>query len=112
MDGNPVITPGRLPTVADFRKHGRFHHIRDLDIFPQLPSEILCWIYPDYHFNKSYFTPGYLDCLKFHCIDLIKSAKYEDEISDLHDQKQLLILRVEAELRVKILRELKSNLNN
>jgi len=94
-----------LPTVADFRKHGCFYHLREMDIYQDIPSEILCHIFPFYYFKKDCISQDFIENLKFYCIYLKNRAKYEDEINELNEQKELLINRIRNEMKLKLLKD-------
>ncbi len=98
-----------LPTVADFRRHGRFYHIENLDIYHNIPNELICYIFPHYFFQKKILNLKFIENYKNFCINLKKCAEYEDHIQEITDQKELLIRRLEDKIRDEIL---KKNLQN
>ncbi len=88
----------RMPTVTDFRRFGRFHMIQDLDIYHDLPSELLCHIFPGYIFEKGKMCKKFAEKLKIYCVCLRKQAEHEDLVQCLLDEKELLIRRVREKL--------------
>ncbi len=92
----------RMPIVTDFRRFGRFHMIHDLDIYHDLPGELLCHIFPDYIFVKGKVCKKFMEKLKMYCVYLKKQAEYEDLIQNLLDEKELLIRRVKENLIAEI----------
>jgi len=91
------------PQVEDFKRYGYFHGIQNLDIYHDVPSEILCYMFPYYHFMGDKIKPKFLRKLKLHCIYLKHRAEYEDRIMEKKDQKELLINRVEKIVEKKCL---------
>ena len=94
-----------LPNVCDFRKFGRFYHIQNLDIYHDLPNEILYYIFPLYIFIKDKINKQFILKLKDYCIYLKNTAEYEDYIEDLSDKKELLLRRLEDKLRSEIIKK-------
>lgn len=92
-----------LPTVADFRKYGRFYHIQDLDIYHEIPNEIIFFVFPHIFFVKHRINKKFIENLRNFCINLKKQADHEDYIQELKDRKELLIRRLEDKLRNKLL---------
>lgn len=88
----------KLPSVADFRRFGRFHCIKDLNIYHELPDEILCYVVPNYYFTKKWISRKVIENLRLHCINLKKQAEYEDFIQNLQDQKELMIRRLKDKI--------------
>lgn len=84
-----------LPSIKDFRIYGRFHHLPKLDLYSEIPLSILCYVYPRYLFIKDKIRSESLEFLKHHCIILKEQADYEDNITNLKDQKELQIRRLE-----------------
>lgn len=84
-----------LPTVKDFRMYGRFHHLPKVDLYSDPPLSILCYVFPKYLLYKDKIKPEILEFLKLHCMILKEQADYEDNVTNLKDQKELQIRRLE-----------------
>lgn len=94
-----------LPTVSDFRKNGRFYHLENLDIYHDIPEELLCHIFPYYFFSKKQLNKSFIENYKYFCINLKKRADYDDYLQELLDQKELLLRRLEDKIRSGILKK-------
>ncbi len=84
-----------LPTVKDFKMYGKFHNIIGLDLYSEVPLQILYHIYPDYLFQKETIAQDTLELIKTHCIIMKEQAKYEDHVEYLKNLKELQIRRLE-----------------
>ena len=89
----------RLPKVEDFKQYGRFHGIENLDMYHEIPLDILFYVFPNYIFSKEKISKKMMNDLRLHCILCERSAKYEDKVTTLNDQKELQIRRLEERIK-------------
>jgi hypothetical protein len=85
----------QFPTVADFRRFGRFHS-NNLALTQSISEDLLIYIIPNYFFIKEHVSKQFIKNYKKYCMALKRQAMFEDYIKDLNDQKELLIRRLES----------------
>lgn len=88
-----------LPKLEDFKKYGRFHAIENLDLYHDVPLDILFYVFPNYIFSKDKVSKKMLNDLKLHCILCKRRAEYEDKMENLNDQKELQLRRFEDKIK-------------
>lgn len=88
-----------IPTLEDFKKYGRFHSVEDLDLYHELPLDILFYVFPNYIFSRDKIPRKMLDKLRLHCILCKRRADYEDKMQELNDQKELQLRRFEDKIK-------------
>lgn len=87
--------PKNLPTVKDFRQYGRFHNLPKIDLYSEIPLQILYHIYPNYLFLGKTISNQTLELIKEHCLIVKDQAEYEDKIENLKNEKELQLRRLE-----------------
>jgi len=86
--------------------------LQELDIYHDIPTEILCYVIPLYHFKSHDVTEEFVEKLKLHCIDLKIQAKHEDTLCELNEQKEILVNRLKTRIKIKLLRNIRKILQN
>lgn len=84
-----------FPTIKDFRQYGKFHTIPKINLYNEIPLQILYHIYPDYYLIEHDITSDTKEWIKNHCIIMKEQAEYEDRIDQLKNEKELQIRRLE-----------------